>query len=102
MELVAHGIRVNSLTPTATEPSEMYERAVRWGRESQSPDAAIAAFEPFRKSVPMQRLPRPSDYGRAAAFLASDDAAMITGVDLRVDAGAVARYWAWNPERGVT
>jgi len=22
---------------------------------------------------------------------------MITGVDLRVDAGAVARYWAWTP-----
>ena len=47
--------------------------------------------------VPMQKLPGPSDYGRAAAFLASDDAAMITGTDLRVDAGAIARYWAWDP-----
>ena len=34
---------------------------------------------------------------RAAAFLASQDASMITGVDLRVDADAVARYWAWEP-----
>src|SRR5690348_17906460 len=33
MELVGHGIRVNSLTPTATDPSEGLERAVRWGRE---------------------------------------------------------------------
>jgi NAD(P)-dependent dehydrogenase (short-subunit alcohol dehydrogenase family) len=57
----------------------------------------MRAFEPFRKGVPMQKLPVPSDYGRAAAFLASDDAAMITGTDLRVDAGAIARYWAWNP-----
>ena len=40
----------------------------------------------------MQRLPRPSDYGRASVFLASDDAAMITGTDLRVDAGAIAKY----------
>jgi len=31
----------------------------------------------------------------AADFTRS--AAMITGVDLRVDASAVARYWAWKP-----
>jgi NAD(P)-dependent dehydrogenase (short-subunit alcohol dehydrogenase family) len=47
--------------------------------------------------VPMLKLPSPSDYGRAAVFLASDDAAMITGTDLRVDAGAIAQYWAWDP-----
>ena len=50
----------------------------------------------------MQRLPVPSDYGHAAVFLASDDARMITGTDLRVDAGAVARYWAWDPTAGAT
>ncbi len=22
---------------------------------------------------------------------------MITGIDLRVDAGAIAQYWAWDP-----
>ena len=97
MELAAHQIRVNSLTPTATDPSESFERAARWGREPRSPDRPLAAMEPYRNGVPMQKLPRPSDYGRAAAFLVSDDAAMITGVDLRVDAGAVARYWAWTP-----
>jgi NAD(P)-dependent dehydrogenase (short-subunit alcohol dehydrogenase family) len=97
MELVAHDIRVNSLTPTATDPSESLERATRWGREVRSGDRLKSAFEPFRKGVPMQKLPSPSDYGRAAVFLASDDASMITGTDLRVDAGAIARYWAWNP-----
>jgi len=97
MELVGHHIRVNSLTPTATDPSESFERAARWGREPGSSTRSMAAMEPFRTRVPMQKLPKPSDYGRAAAFLVSDDAAMITGVDLRVDAGAVARYWAWNP-----
>jgi NAD(P)-dependent dehydrogenase (short-subunit alcohol dehydrogenase family) len=96
MELAPHGIRVNSLTPTATDPSESLDRAERWGRKRPS-ERVVAAFESFRRSVPMQRLPRPSDYGRAAVYLASDDARMITGTDLRVDAGAVARYWAWNP-----
>ena len=98
MELAARGIRVNSLTPTATDPSEMFERAARWGREAKPPSARIAAImEPFRLRIPMQQLPKPSDYGRAAAFLVSDDAAFITGADLRVDAGALARYWAWDP-----
>jgi NAD(P)-dependent dehydrogenase (short-subunit alcohol dehydrogenase family) len=100
MELIAHGIRVNSLTPTATDPSESLERAARWGRKVPSADQTNRvqqAFEPFRKRVAMQKLPSPRDYGQAAAFLASDDAAMITGTDLRVDAGAIAQYWAWDP-----
>ncbi len=100
MELVGHGIRVNSLTPTATDPSEMYERAARWGREAvEMPAHMRGAIEPFRTGIPMQKLPAPSDYGKAAAFLVSDDAAMITGTDLRVDAGAIARYWAWDPSK---
>jgi len=97
MELVRHNIRVNSLTPTATDPAESFERAARWGREARAPTTLTALMEPFRRGIPMQRLPKPSDYGLAAAFLVSDDAAMITGTDLRVDAGAVARYWAWDP-----
>ena len=97
MELVGHGIRVNSLTPTATDPAESIERAVRWGRKARDAEQLRQAFEPFRARVPMLKLPSPRDYGRAAVFLASDDAAMITGTDLRVDAGAIARYWAWDP-----
>jgi NAD(P)-dependent dehydrogenase (short-subunit alcohol dehydrogenase family) len=102
MELIPHGIRVNSLTPTATDPSESFERGARWGRKAISPEQSSRfkqAFEPFRSRVAMQKLPGPSDYGKAAAFLASDDAAMITGIDLRVDAGAIAQYWAWDPSK---
>src|SRR5579863_3296230 len=97
MELVDHGIRVNSLTPTATDPSEGIERALRWGRKVPNADKIKQGFEPFRKRTPMQRLPSPRHYARAAVFLASEDAEMMTGMDLRVDAGTVARYWAWDP-----
>ncbi len=97
MEFVDKGIRVVSLTPTATDPDEMADRAERWGRGPISVAAAKAVMARFADRIPMRRLPRPSDYGAAAVFLASDDAAMITGTDLRVDAGAVARYWAWQP-----
>jgi NAD(P)-dependent dehydrogenase (short-subunit alcohol dehydrogenase family) len=100
MELVGNGIRVNSLTPTATDPAESFERATRWGRTVKRPENLDRRMKPFRTRIPMQKLPVPSDYGRAAVFLASDDAGMITGTDLRVDAGAVARYWAWDPAAG--
>ena len=97
MELVGYGIRVNSLTPTATDPSEGIERAARWGRTIANADRIKQGFEPFRKRTPMQKLPSPRHYARAAVFLASEDAEMMTGDDLRVDAGAIARYWAWDP-----
>jgi len=96
MELAPHDIRVNSLTPTATDPREGMDRAVRWGRPRPS-DRVVEAFESFRRRVPMQRLPTPTDYGRAVVYLVSDDARNVTGTDLRVDSGAVGRYWAWDP-----
>lgn len=99
MEFAEHGIRVNSLTPTATDPGESVERAKAWGREAAPPRYLDEIMVPFTSAFPMDRLPRPSDYGAAAAFLLSDDAAMITGTDLRVDGGAVAKYWAWAPRR---
>ena len=54
-------------------------------------------FADASAGAPLLKLPRPSDYAKAAVFLASDDAEMITAFDLRVDAGAVSRYWIWNP-----
>src|SRR5580693_9259728 len=97
MELAVHQIRVNSLTPTATDPSESFERAARWGRPVRGAERIKAAFDAFRKLSPNQKLPSPRHYGSAAVFLASDDAEMITGMDLRVDGGAIARYWSWDP-----
>ena len=47
--------------------------------------------------VPLGRLPSPRHYARAVVFLCSYDAEMITGTDLRVDAGAIAKYWPWIP-----
>jgi len=95
MDLARHGIRVNSLTPTATDVEEGAERAVAWGRPR--PEARGRLLD-FQKMAPMGRLPSPRHYADAAVFLASDAAEMITGVDLRVDAGAVAKYWPWIPQ----
>ncbi|HKW92056.1 MAG TPA: SDR family NAD(P)-dependent oxidoreductase [Methylomirabilota bacterium] len=94
MDLVKHGIRVNSLTPTATDREEGDERAVAWGRPRPEPRRGGLDFA---KMLPMGKMPSPRHYARACVFLASDDAEMITGADLRVDAGAIAKYWPWLP-----
>ena len=94
MDLVKHGIRVNSLTPTATDAEEGQARAASWGRARTERGGRLLDFA---KMVPMGRLPSPRHYARAVVFLASDDAEMITGTDFRVDAGAIAKYWPWIP-----
>jgi NAD(P)-dependent dehydrogenase (short-subunit alcohol dehydrogenase family) len=94
MDLARHGIRVNSLTPTATDTEEAADRAVAWGRARPEPRARGLDFP---KMVPMGKLPSPRHYARAVVFLTSDDAEMVTGTDLRVDAGAIAKYWPWIP-----
>lgn len=94
MDLARHGIRVNSLTPTATDVEEGMDRAVAWGRARPEPRGRLLDFA---RMVPAGRLPSPRHYAKAAAFLASEEAEMITGFDLRVDAGAIAKYWPWVP-----
>ena len=95
MDLARHGIRVNSLTPTATDQDEGVERGVAWGRARPSPGGRMLDFQ---KMIPTGQLPSPRHYARAAVFLASNDAEMVTGIDLRVDGGAVAKYWPWIPQ----
>ena len=49
------------------------------------------AHEGLIAQIPLGRLGTPEDVGKAAAFLASDDSAYITGIELDVD-GGVAQY----------
>lgn len=97
MDLAAHGIRVNSLTPTSTDVGEADERADRFGAD-RSDAQRLDRLERRRALLPLGRLPQPSDYGQAVVFLASDHASMITGTDLRVDSGALADYWGRLPD----
>jgi len=99
IELAPHRIRVNSLTPTATDLTEWDERAQRWDVPGP-PEPFRTSLDAARAQIPLQELPRPSDYGRAAVFLASDAARLVTGVDLPVDAGSLANYWRTKPVGG--
>ncbi len=103
MDLAPHGIRVNSLTPTATDPAEGLTRVAEWGVEWAPPPVERRDDSTWGdQGVPLGQRPSPRHYARAAVFLASDDAEMVTGLDLRVDGGTIARYWRWNPGATVT
>jgi NAD(P)-dependent dehydrogenase (short-subunit alcohol dehydrogenase family) len=52
-----------------------------------------AARRQLVERYPLRRLAEPADIGRAAVFLASADAAWITGTDLVVDGGLMARCY---------
>ena len=80
MELAPHRIRVVAIAPVATDtpmlPAFMGKTVVD--------DAGRQAFV---NTVPLGRLNTPDDIARAALFLASDDAAMVTGTVFEVDGG---------------
>jgi NAD(P)-dependent dehydrogenase (short-subunit alcohol dehydrogenase family) len=99
MELAGHGIRVNSLSPTGTNPAEGLARAKEWGVTWEQGVAAQPRPDMTfgDQGIPLGRRPSASHYAKGIVFLASDDSEMVTGIDLRVDGGAVARYWRWNP-----
>ncbi|OGN87286.1 MAG: hypothetical protein A2X23_10055 [Chloroflexi bacterium GWC2_73_18] len=82
-------LRVNRIAPgnMATEMhwQELRLRAARRGTSFEDERAAVI------RSVPLGRLGTGEDVGAAVAFLASDDAAYITGHTLDVNGGVVRR-----------
>jgi NAD(P)-dependent dehydrogenase (short-subunit alcohol dehydrogenase family) len=79
-ELAPAGIRVNALCPGALDTPMTAEYL-------DSADDSEALRETLARKHPLGRLGTADDVARAALFLASDDAAFITGVALPVDGG---------------
>jgi len=80
LELAPFGVRVVAIAPVATEtpmlPAFMGKTAV------DDEDRAR-----YVATIPMGRLNTPEDIAKAAVFLASDDAFMMTGTCVEVDGG---------------
>jgi meso-butanediol dehydrogenase/(S,S)-butanediol dehydrogenase/diacetyl reductase len=79
MDEAKHGVRVNAVNPSLTYT------ALTAGMKEQ-PDL-IAKFE---ERIPLGRGAEPADIAGVIAFLASDDARFVTGVNLPVDGGLTA------------
>src|SRR4029077_6218635 len=74
-EVAGSGVRVNCIAPGLVR-RDMGERLIKFVGEG------------ITKAIPLGRVGEPSDIGKAAAYLASDDASWVTGKILRVDGGA--------------
>ncbi|MFF9018060.1 SDR family NAD(P)-dependent oxidoreductase [Streptomyces sp. NPDC014870] len=76
-EAAPHGVRVNQVTPGTI--------ATRGWQDRQEQLTALA-----ERVYPLGRVGTPDDVAGAVAFLASADAAWVTGTTLRVDGGLLA------------
>lgn len=78
VELAPFGIRVNALNPVAGDTPLL---STFLGEDTP------ANRERFLATIPLGRFSTADDVGKVAVFLASDEAAMITGAALAVDGG---------------
>ena len=82
VELGGHGIRVNALCPGYIETPLNAQIASELGADF------VEAYA--REHTALGRTGRPDDVAGAYAFLASDDAAFMTGSELVIDGGQLA------------
>lgn len=78
----ADGVRINAVDPSVTK--------INIAHAEQNNDTKISSdnqTNSFLDYCPLERLAMPDDIAAAITFLASDDASMITGVNLPVDGG---------------
>ncbi|WP_337825161.1 SDR family NAD(P)-dependent oxidoreductase [Amycolatopsis sp. A1MSW2902] len=87
-ELAKDGIRINSVSPGVVHSG--------LNRDTLSNNAIHAATV---ANTPLGRIGEPDDIARAVAFLASPDAAYITGTDLVADGGMISTIH-WGPAGG--
>ena len=79
-ELVERGIRVNTVAPGPIVTPIL-------GRTGLPQEAIDQFTKEITERVPMKRVGQPEEVAGAVAFLASQDASYITGVEINVDGG---------------
>jgi NAD(P)-dependent dehydrogenase (short-subunit alcohol dehydrogenase family) len=81
-EMAPHGIRVNAICPGI-----VVDTAMRTALEGQQRHWGLPQTAEREKLIPMGRVSMPNDIARVAAFLASDEAAYITGESINLSGG---------------
>jgi len=96
-DLARHGIRVNAVLPGFIATNIFTAALGLDGARRDQANAAIAGVA--AGAQPIRRAGRPEDIAAAVAFLASDDAAFITGTHLLVDGGlTIGPRHSWDPD----
>jgi NAD(P)-dependent dehydrogenase (short-subunit alcohol dehydrogenase family) len=84
LDFAADGVRVNAVCPGAIQTGMMEP----FLKNQPDPDEALKAIG---RNIPIGRVGQPADVARAVYFLASPEAAYITGATLVVDGGLLTR-----------
>ncbi len=90
LDAAPYGIRVNAICPGVIE--------TRLGVPSRDEPAYQTGIRRFASRIPLRRIGQPEDVAAAVAFLASDDARHVTGVDWLIDGGQTLQSWANAPD----
>ena len=85
-ELAPHGIRVNGVCPGFVATA-MQARELAWEAELRGVEPDVVK-QLWIDATPLGRLETPEDVAKVVAFLASDDAAFLTGESISVNGGA--------------
>ena len=80
IELAADNIRVNSVSPVAAD-TPMLAKFIGEDKDFEAGKARFIA------TIPLGRLATPEDIAQAALYLASNEASLVTGINLEVDGG---------------
>lgn len=84
-EVAPHGITVNTVMPGVLHTGRIEQlRRAKAEREGSSLEAEMAKTA---KAIPMGRLGQPEELGDLVAFLASEKASYLTGLNVAVDGG---------------
>ena len=81
-EMAPHGIRVNAICPGI-----VVDTAMRAALEAQQRQYGLPQTAEREKLIPLGRVSVPDDIARVAAFLASDEAAYMTGEAINLSGG---------------
>ena len=90
-DLAPAGIRVNSVSPAFIGPGRMWDNQVASQAAAPSPYYADDPAEVGRQmiaTVPLGRYGSPDEVARVVAFLLSDDASYLTGVNIEITGGS--------------
>ena len=90
-EMAPHGIRVNAICPGI-----VVDTAMRAALEAQQRQYRLPQTAEREKLIPLGRVSAPSDVARVAAFLASDEAAYITGQNIAIDGGLTTGWTEYD------